>query len=127
MKNLDGIKNKKIRRTKKKPARKTPVKPVKQEMSAQSKKAMMWILVGIFTAFFVVIAFFSIKAQLDKPNDNSFLDLFRNITNTSQDAKEEFRQAFDQIFGQDEEEQPAVDDQTIEEWEEKLFPELNTK
>lgn len=120
MKNLDGIKTK----TSSEKNTRAPEKiKQKKKMNLATKKAIMWILVGIFSAFFIIIGFFSIKLQFEKPGDMKLLDIFRDATSYSGEVKEEFQDAFNKIFNSDEE-TSDISDQQIEEWEEKLFPEL---
>ena len=131
MKSLDGIKpkTKKGGSKKTKAPKKKPViqKKPKKELSEPSKKALMWILVGIFTVIFVLLAFFSIKAQFNsETEDNSgFFETFFDVTNIASNIKDEFTDAANKLFNEEAtDEETEVSDEQIQEWEEKLFPEF---
>ena len=94
------------------------------QLDERTKKLLLWLLVGIFTAFFVIVGIFSLKVQFSKQsNDSIFGDLkssFSEIVNTFSTSFSKVREV---LSGDDE--QVVPDDEKITEWEEKVFPEFN--
>ncbi len=95
------------------PKKESPKKNKIDQLDERSKKAIMWILVGIFTVFFIFIGFFSFKSNLSSTdNENIFSDIFSEFSEVKDKITDSINKAKATIWSGDE---VVVDEKKIDE------------